>query len=70
LGAQEGYWRMDSHRDEVYRCRLNLCLGEASVLASEYGSEVDADEFPRTLSDAEREVPVVLDTCRAGTLRV
>jgi len=66
LWAQEGYWRMDNHRDEVYRCRLNLCLGEAPALASLYGSEVDADDFLRTLSGAEREAPVALDTCRSG----
>jgi hypothetical protein len=67
LWAQEGFWRMDSHRDEVYRCRLNLCLGEAQALASVHGSEVDAEDFLRTLSEAERETPVALDTCRPGT---
>ena len=57
---------MDNHRDEVYRCRLNLCLGEAPALASLYDAAVDADNFSRTLSDGEREAPVELDTCRPG----
>jgi hypothetical protein len=57
---------MDTHRDEVYRCRLNLCLGEAPALLELFGAAVDGDNFSRTLSDEEREAPVELDTCRPG----
>ena len=66
MNAQEGYWRKDSHQEEVYSCRLNLCRGEATALEKVYGHAVDSDEFNNTLSLAERTEPVELDTCRTG----
>jgi hypothetical protein len=64
--AQEGYWRKDSHQEVVYRCRLNLCRGEATALEQLSGHAVDSNEFDYTLSPAERTVPVELNTCRTG----
>jgi hypothetical protein len=64
--AQEGYWRKDSHQEVVYRCRLNLCRGEATALEQLFGHAVDSNEFDYTLSPAERTVPVELNTCRTG----
>jgi hypothetical protein len=69
MNAQEGYWRKDSHQEEVYSCRLNLCRGEATALEKVYGHAVDSDEFNNTLSLAERTEPVELDTCRTGAIR-
>ena len=66
---QEGFWRKDSHQEEVYSCRLNLCRGEATALEKVYGHAVDSDEFNNTLSLAERTEPVELDTCRTGAIR-
>ena len=70
MNAQEGYWRKDSHQEEVYSCRLNLCRGEATALEKVYGHAVDSDEFNNTLSLAERTEPVELDTCRTGAIRM
>jgi len=70
LWEQEGYWRMDSHRDEVYRCPLELCRGEAPALASLHGADIDGDNFSRTLTAEEREASMQLDTCRPGAKRV
>jgi hypothetical protein len=64
--AQEGYWRKDSHQEEVYSCRLNLCRGEAPALEKVHGHAVNSNEFDYTLSPAERTEPVELDTCRTG----
>ena len=50
----------------VYRCRLNLCRGEATALEQLSGHAVDSNEFDYTLSPAERTVPVELNTCRTG----
>ena len=70
MNAQEGYWRKDSHQEEVYSCRLNLCRGEAPALEKLYGHAVDSNEFGITLSPAERTEPVELDTCRTGAIRM
>ena len=70
MWEQEGYWRMDSHRDEVYRCPLELCRGEAPALASLHGVDIDGDNFSRTLTAEEREASMQLDTCRPGAKRV
>jgi hypothetical protein len=65
--TQEGYWRTDTHRVELYKCRLQVCMGEASALqALHSGVSFLADEFNRTLSAAERDSPTQLDTCRKG----
>jgi hypothetical protein len=65
--AQEGYWRMDTHQTELYKCRLSVCLGEAEALQTLHqGVSYLSDEFNRTMSAAERANPIQLDTCRDG----
>ena len=66
-GAQEGYWRMDTHQTELYKCRLSVCMGETdSLQALHQGVSYQSDEFNRTMSAAERANPIQLDTCRDG----
>jgi hypothetical protein len=65
--TQEGYWRMDTHQTELYKCRLQVCMGEANALkALHNGVSYLSDDFNRTLSPAERESPTQLETCRNG----
>ena len=58
---------MDTHQTELYKCRLQVCMGEATALqALHSGVSYLSDDFNRTLSPAERESPTQLDTCRNG----
>jgi hypothetical protein len=58
---------MDTHQTELYKCRLQVCFGEANALqALHNGVSYLSDDFNRTLSPAERESPTQLDTCRNG----
>jgi hypothetical protein len=51
---QEHYWRADSHKEEVYKCRHNFCTGEGRAAKALAGVGPDED-LPASLTPPERE---------------
>lgn len=67
---QESYWREDSRKSDVYKCRFKLCDGEAEALAK-FLNLTPSDPLPTTLTPRERNGSISwlhddVDICRPG----
>ena len=67
IHMQASYWREDSHKEEVYKCQHNLCLGESLALKTlaEVGP---SDLLPTTVTQSEKQAAHVWgeEVCREG----
>ena len=62
---QGDYWREDWLKDDLYKCRYKLCLGEELALKDIIGSDVFNNS--NTLTQMERdEVVLWSGACRHG----